>query len=108
MPVNSSPRRFSSGPSRAQISRSRGGQLGRRRRAADVQVGARLVGCRHAVDGARHLAVDEDDALVAVAHLGPVLLHHERLAEHGLEQLDQRVEVGVAGPMRNTEAPPLP
>ena len=97
MPVKSSPRRFELGPKpRADLLVARG-QLGRRGDAADVHVGARLVGGRHAIDGAGHFAVDQDDALVAGAHLGPVLLHHEGLAEHGLEQLDQRVEVGVAG-----------
>ncbi len=71
------------------------GQLGRLRRTADMHVGARLALRRHAIDGTRHLAVDQDDALVAAPHLGPVLLHHERLAKHRLEQLDQRIEVGI-------------
>ena len=70
-------------------------KLGRLRLATHVQVGARFALLRHAVDGARHLAIDEDDALVTFRHLGPVLLHHERLAEHGLEQLHQRGGVGV-------------
>ncbi len=60
-----------------------------------MHVGARLVGGRHAIDGAGHLAVDQDDALVAFLHLGAELLHHEGLAEDELEHLDQRVEVGV-------------
>ena len=95
MPVNRSPRFFSCGPSRAQISSSRFVSLVGLRRAADVQVRARLARRRHAIDGARHLAVDEDDALVALSHLGAVLLHHERLAEHALEQLDERTGVGI-------------
>src|SRR5262245_15671969 len=70
-------------------------QFGRRGDPADVHVGARFVRGRNTIDGARHLAVDEDDALVAGAHLGPILLYHEGFAEHGLEQLHQRIEVGV-------------
>ena len=43
------------------------GQLGRLRPAADMHVGAAFIGGGHAVDGASELAVDEDDALVALA-----------------------------------------
>ena len=97
MPAKSSPRFFSSGPRRAQISSSRAVSLV----GCAVPPTCRLERvspfCGSAVDGARHLAVDEDDALVAVSDLGPVLLHHERLAEHGLEQLHQRGGVGVVG-----------
>ena len=38
------------------------------------------------------LTIDEDDPLVPIPHLGAILLHHERFAEDGLEQLDQRVD----------------
>ena len=43
------------------------------------------------------LAVDQDDALVALAHGRHVALHHDRLAEGQPQQLDQRVEIGIAG-----------
>ena len=98
MPVKIRPRFLSSGPSRAQISSSRAVSSCRLGRAADVQVGAGFALRRHAVDGAGHFAVDEDDALVAVADLRPVLLHHEGLAEHGLEQFDEGAKVGVLRP----------
>jgi hypothetical protein len=42
------------------------------------------------------------------AHLGAELLHHERLAEHGLEQLESEPRLLSSGRMRNTDAPPLP
>ncbi len=94
---------------RAQISRSRVGQLRRFGAAADMHVGARLVFGRHAVDGADRLAIDEDDALVALAHLGQVALHDKGLAEALLEQLDQRGRGSGRPPVRRkTPAPPLP
>ena len=89
------PRSFSAGPMRAQISRSRVGQLGLLGAAADMHVGARIVLGRHAVDGADRLAVDQDDALVALAHVLQVALHDEGLAEHLAEHFEQRGEVAV-------------
>ncbi len=68
MPTNSSPRSRNAGPMRAQISRSRAGQVGFLRRAAAHHVGAQIVGRRHAIDRAGEFAVDQDDALVAVLH----------------------------------------
>src|SRR5690606_17599098 len=68
---------------------------------SDVHVRARLVGSRNAIYRADHLAVDQDDPLVAGAYLRPILLHHERFAENCLEQLNQRVEVRVS--RRDTE-----
>ena len=44
------------------------------------------------------LAVDQDDALVALAHLGHVALHHDRLAVELGEHLQQRVQVLVVRP----------
>src|SRR4029079_7492038 len=49
--------------------------------AADMHVGAGLAFRRHAVDGAGGDAVDEDDALVALAHLRQIALHDIRLAK---------------------------
>ena len=95
MPVKIRPRFLSSGPSRAQISSSRAVSSVALGRATDVQVGAGFALRRHAVDGTGHFAIDKDDALVAVADLGPVLLHHEGLAEHGLEEFDEGAKVGV-------------
>ena len=95
MPTNSSPRALSSGPSAAQISSSRGGELGLRRLAADREVGADLAFARDAVDRAGDLAVDEDDALVALGDAGEEGLDHVRLAIGGVEDLDQRGEVGA-------------
>src|ERR1051326_6138946 len=48
------------------------GQPGLLRAAADMQVGPRLAVGRHAVDRPHRLALDEDDALVALPHLGEV------------------------------------
>ena len=80
---------------RAQISRSRVGQLGLFGAAADMHVGARIVLGRHAVDGADRLAVDQDDALVALAHVLQIALHDEGLAEHLAEHFEQRGEIAV-------------
>ena len=80
----------------AQISRSRAVSSRQLGAAADVHVGARFAFRGDAVEAGHRLAVDEDDALVALAHLGQVTLDHERLAEALLEQLDQRREVVVA------------
>ena len=61
-----------------------------------MHVGARLAIRRHAVDDAGRLAVDQDDALVALAHLRQVALDDERLAEGAFEHFEQRDQVLVA------------
>ena len=71
------------------------GQLGLLGAAADMHVGARIVLGRHAVDGADRLAVDQDDALVALAHVLQIALDDEGLAEHLAEHFEQRGEVAV-------------
>ncbi len=81
MPTKISPRSRSAGPSVWQISRSRGCQVGFPGRAAPHHIGAQVVGRRHAVDGAGKLAVDQNDALVAVLHRRQEALHHPLLAE---------------------------
>ena len=95
MPTNRSPRLRNSGASVAQISRSRSDKLGGLRRAAAHHVGAQIVGGRHAVDGAGKFAVDQDDALVAVLHLGKESLDHPWLPERDGEHVEQRAEVHV-------------
>jgi hypothetical protein len=45
-----------------------------------MHVGAGLALLRHAVDRAHRLAVDQDDALVALAHFREIALHDHRLA----------------------------
>ena len=50
----------------------------------------------HPVDGARRLAIDEDDALVALAHLGKIALGDEGLAEGLGEEFEQSGEILVA------------
>src|SRR5690242_5616897 len=47
--------------------------------AADMQIGARLAWRRHAVDRAGDLAIDQDDALVALGDLRHVTLHHDQI-----------------------------
>src|SRR6516225_10267019 len=49
-----------------------GAQLGPLRAGSDMQVGARLALGRHPHDRTRGLALDEDDALVALADLRPI------------------------------------
>ena len=93
MPTKSSPRRFSSGRERGADLLLARGQLGLRRLAADREVGADLALAGDAVDRAHHLAVDEDDALVALRHAGKEGLDHVRLAIGGVEHLDQRGEI---------------
>jgi hypothetical protein len=60
-----------------------------------MHVRAGLARRRHAVDRAGGLAVDEDDALVALRHVRQELLHDQRLAAHRGEELVQRGEVAV-------------
>ena len=72
-----------------------GGEVGRLRGAAAHHVGADVVRRRHAVDRARRLAVDEDDALVALGDLRQEALDHPRLAEGRGEQVEERAEVRV-------------
>ncbi len=54
-----------------------------------------IVRRRHAVDGAGELAVDQDDALVAMLHRGEEALDHPGLSEGDREQVEQRAEVEV-------------
>ena len=96
MPTKISPRSFSAGPMAAQMSLLAGRQLGRLGLAAGMHVGARLARRRHAVDRAHRLAIDQDDALVALAHLRQIALDDHRLAVELGEHLDQRVQVLVA------------
>ena len=95
MPTNSSPRRLSSGPSAAQISRS----VSVSSVASAVPPSARLERispvARAAVDRAGDLAVDQHDPLVALGDLGNEGLEHVRLAVGRVEQLHQRREVGA-------------
>ena len=70
-------------------------QLGVLRRAAAHHVGAKVVGGRHAVHRAGVFAVDQDDALVAVAHLGKEFLDHPGLAKGRGEHVVERAEVEV-------------
>ena len=60
-----------------------------------MHVGPSLAGRRNAVDGAGRLAVDQDDALVALADLGQIALDDDRFAEQLGEQFDQGVQVLV-------------
>ena len=60
-----------------------------------MEVGARLAGGGDAIDGADRLAVDQHDALVALAHRRKIALHHDRLAVELGEHLEQGVEVLV-------------
>ena len=97
IPTNSSPRRFSSGPSAAQISSSRAVSSVLAAVAADREVGADFAFAGDAVDRAGDFAVDEHDALVALGDLGEELLDDVRLAVGAVEQLDQRGEVAAVG-----------
>ena len=62
-----------------------------------MEVGARLARGRDAVDGAGGGAVDQDDALVALAHLREVALDHHRFAVKLCVHLQERVQVLVLG-----------
>ena len=95
MPTNSSPRRLSSGPSAAQISRS----VSVSSLASAVPPAARLERMSPfagtAIDRAGDLAVDQNDPFVALGHFGKEGLQDVRLAVGGVEQLHQRGEVGA-------------
>ena len=95
MPTNSNPRWRSAGPSASQISRSRGAQFGGLRRAAAHHVGAQIISGRNAIDGAGKLAVDQDDALVAMLDLGQEALDHPGLLEGHREHVVERAEIHV-------------
>src|SRR5262249_1660844 len=71
------------------------GELGFLRRAAAHHVRAEIVGRGHAVDRAGELAVDQDDALVAVFDRGQEFLHHPLLAERHGEEVVERAEIEV-------------
>ena len=95
MPTKIMPCSRSVGPIAAQISRSRAVSVRLLRPAADMHVGARLACRRHAVHHADRLAVDQDDALVALPHRRLVALEHQRLARAGEVHLQQRGQVLV-------------
>ena len=95
MPTNSRPRSRSAGPMVCADFALARRQLGFLRRAAAHHVGAQIVGRRHAVDRAGEFAVDQDDALVAVAHRGQEFLDHPGLAEGRGEHVVERAEVEV-------------
>ena len=62
---------------------------------AHMHVGTRFAQCRNPVDGARHFAVHQDDALVALADFGNVALHDHRLAIESREHFQQRTQILV-------------
>src|SRR6266540_1467040 len=70
-------------------------KFSRLRGAAAHHIGAQVVGRRHAVDRARELAVDQDDALVTLLYGRQELLHHPGLAESRGEHVVKRAEVQV-------------
>ena len=74
------------------------GQHGLLRLPAGVEIGARLSLVGHARDGAGDFAVDQNDALVALADLRQVALGDDRLAELLGIHFQQRAEIVVAGP----------
>jgi hypothetical protein len=65
------------------------------RPAADMHVGTCVARGGHAVDGAHGLAIDEDDALVALPHGGLVALDHQRLGGAGEVAVEDRAEILV-------------
>ena len=67
----------------SQISCSRVGQLDEFGPPAHMHVGARLALGGNAVEPGHRLAIDQNDALVALAHLGQIALDHEGLAKIG-------------------------
>ena len=73
------------------------GEVGRLGHAAAHHVGAQIVRRRHAVDRAGELAVDQDDALVAVLHRRQEFLHHPGLAEGARKEIVKRAEIEVRG-----------
>src|SRR4051794_2950358 len=67
-------------------------KLGLRALAADREIGADFTLARDAVHSPSRLAVDKDDALVALRDLGDEFLDDMRLAVSAVEQLHQRGE----------------
>src|SRR6185437_749407 len=68
-------------------------EVGRLRRAAAHHVGAQIVRGRDTVDGAGELAIDQDDALVAMFDLGDEALDDPGLLEGHREHVEQRAEI---------------
>lgn len=71
-------------------------ELRRLDRAAHVDVRPELAFRRNAQDGAERSSTEEEDPLVAAAHLGKVLLHHRELGPLVRQQIDDRPGVRVA------------
>ena len=94
MPTKTRPslRRSGASPARFPVA---GGELGLHRRPADGHVGAVLCLERHAEDRAQGLAVEQEDALVALARRRHVLLGHHPVAPARGEQLEHRRGVAV-------------
>src|SRR5690606_5361532 len=72
------------------------GQRAQLRTAADMHVGPRLAIGRNAVETGNRLAIDDDDPLVALAHVGQVFLDHEGFAIILLEQFQEADQIVVA------------
>src|SRR5258708_13330385 len=68
------------------------------RHAADMHVRTRFALGRHAVDDADGLAVDQDDALVALAHLRKVPLSDHGLAAARGEHLEHEIDFPLLRP----------
>src|SRR5262249_55239413 len=63
--------------------------------AADADVAAGLGRAGHAEDRAERLAVEDDQALVAVTHGGEVALRHHEARAFDRRHLEERVQVAV-------------
>ena len=96
MPTKMKPCSLRVGLMRSQISRSRVGEFGMGGDTAHMHVGAGITFRRDTVDCANRLAVHQNDALVALAHVLQILLGNQRFAVHPLEHFNERGKVLVA------------
>ena len=95
MPTKKRPSRASRGAQRSTIRRSRVVERGPRGAPADVEVGARLALGGHAQQRAERLAVEEQDALVALRTVGQVALRHRPARAEARRLLEDREQVPV-------------
>ena len=95
MPTKKRPSRWRWGRRRSMMRRSCSSSEVVRGGAADVEIGSGLALRGNAENGAEGLAVDQQDALVALPHLGDVALRHRPPGTEARHLLEDREEVAI-------------
>src|SRR5690606_1450968 len=71
-------------------------ELGLHHATSDVDVASKIIGAGNAQDGAKRLAIKEQDPLIAFGHGGQKLLNHHLAALVSRERLDDGVLIWIA------------